>query len=152
MVVFFAIDMLWQRRAIDKYKFQGTVSGVFWAQGRKRLNIEYAIRFARDNLLASITELIGLSVYTEGSQHVGTVTDIIIDTEKYCVDSVYIEKPNPLLVENSIAIGVPFRWIGAVGDIVILRHFPRYIRTGGKKQEPVKKQRKLAGGEVDEIA
>lgn len=103
-------------------------------------------------LLASITELIGLSVYTEDSIHVGTVSDVIIDTEKYCVDSVYIEKPNPLMVEGSIAIGVPFRWIGAVGDIILLRHFPRYIRTGGKREERVKKMRKLADTEVDEVA
>ena len=89
-------------------------------------------------MLTTISDLIGLSVYTEGSIHVGTVSDVIIDTETYCVDSIFVDKPNPLLVEGSIAIGIPFRWIGAVGDIILLNHFPKYIRTGTKKDDKIK--------------
>jgi hypothetical protein len=45
-------------------------------------------------------------------------------------------------VEDSGSVLIPFRWIDAVGDMVLLNHFPDFISTGGK--DKVRKLRKLA--------
>jgi len=34
---------------------------------------------------------------------------------------------NPLLVEGSRAVSVPYRWVQSVGDIVVLRYFPKRV-------------------------
>jgi len=96
------------------------------------------------DMLADLTEIIGLAVYTDKGSIIGNVSDIILETDHYSVDSIYVEKPNPLLVEGGIPIGIPFRWIESIGDIVLLRHFPKYIKTGTGRVEKVKKLRTLA--------
>jgi hypothetical protein len=41
---------------------------------------------------------------------------------------------NPLLVEDSRNVAVPFRWVSSVGDIILLRFFPK--RVSIKKTMP----------------
>jgi sporulation protein YlmC with PRC-barrel domain len=44
------------------------------------------------------------------------------------VYGLYIEHPNPKIVEKGAAISVPFRWIQSIGEIVILRKFPPTVK------------------------
>ena len=50
------------------------------------------------------------------------------------MDGLFIGETNPLLVEESKAVNVPFRWIGAVGDVILLKYFPKRVTT----KKPVK--------------
>ena len=77
-----------------------------------------------------VTDMIGLEVYTGNALLVGSVKDVILDTEEYAVSGLYVQHPNPRLVEGSINIAIPFRWVRSVGDIIVLKFFPKYIKTG----------------------
>ncbi len=100
-------------------------------------------------MLTDVLDLIGMEVYTDNGILVGSVKDIIIDTDAYKVESIYIERPNPLLIEGGVNIAIPYRWVSSVGDIIVLRFFPRYVKTGygGKKEETKEKEEEKKGKE-----
>ena len=74
-----------------------------------------------DNMLTEISDYIGMEVYTNKGITLGNIDDLIIETDSQKIEGLYISNPNPLLVEHSRAVSVPYRWIQHVGDIVILR-------------------------------
>jgi sporulation protein YlmC with PRC-barrel domain len=84
-------------------------------------------------MLEEISELIGLQVYTSKGIYLGNVNNIIIDISGAKVEGMFISETNPLLVEDSKNVSVPFRWIQSIGDIVILRFFPGRVAI---KMEP----------------
>jgi len=85
-------------------------------------------------MLEEISELIGLQVYTNKGIYLGNVSNIIIDVDTNRVESLFISDTNPLLIEDSKNVSVPYRWIQSVGDIVLLRYFPGHV--GIKHPEP----------------
>ena len=74
-----------------------------------------------------ITSLLNMPVYTSKGMYVGEVRSISVETDEDRVDTMVITDTNPLLVENSLDIGVPYRWVSAVGDIIILGYFPKRV-------------------------
>lgn len=84
------------------------------------------------------SELIGLQVYTPNGIFLGNVNNLVIDLENKKIDGLFISETNPLLVEDSKAVNVPYRWINAVGDIILLRYFPKRVTTR-KGAAPAKK-------------
>lgn len=80
-------------------------------------------------MLEEASELIGLQVYTSAGIYLGNVTNLIIDIDKKKVEGLFINETNPILVEESKAVSVPFRWIQSVGDIIILRYFPKRVSS-----------------------
>ena len=78
-------------------------------------------------MLEEATELIGLQVYTPNGIFLGNVNNLVIDLENKKVDGLFINETNPLLVEDSKAVNVPYRWIQSVGDVVILKYFPKRV-------------------------
>ena len=88
-------------------------------------------------MLEEASELIGLQVYTPNGTFLGSVNNLVIDIENKRVDGLFISETNPLLVEDSKAVNVPYRWIQATGDIVLLKYFPKRV-TGVKKSAPAK--------------
>jgi len=78
-------------------------------------------------LLEEISEVIGLQVYTNNGVFLGNVNNLVVDIDKGAVDGIFIGETNPLLVEGSRAVSVPYRWVQSVGDIVILRYFPKRV-------------------------
>ncbi|MFO7618258.1 MAG: PRC-barrel domain-containing protein [Thermoplasmata archaeon] len=94
-------------------------------------------------MLTEISELMGMEVYTDKGIALGNVDDLIVETDNQKIDGLFIGNPNPLLVEHSKPVSVPFRWIGNVGDIIILKYFPKFVQTGASPDR-VPKVRKLA--------
>jgi sporulation protein YlmC with PRC-barrel domain len=92
-------------------------------------------------MLEEASELIGLQVYTNKAIYLGTVNNLVVDLDESQIQGLFISETNPLLVENSKAVNVPFRWVGSVGDIVLLKYFPR--RVGLKRSAPSKKDKEL---------
>ncbi len=85
-------------------------------------------------MLEEISELIGLQVYTNNGIFLGNVNNLIVDVDNSKVDGIFVSDTNPLLVEDSRPISIPYRWIQCVGDVVILRFFPK--RVSIKKTMP----------------
>ena len=80
-------------------------------------------------MLEEASELIGLQVYTSNGIFLGNVNNLVIDLENKRVDGLFVSETNPLLVEESRAVNVPFRWIQSVGDIILLKYFPMRVTT-----------------------
>jgi sporulation protein YlmC with PRC-barrel domain len=78
-------------------------------------------------LLEEVSELIGLQVYTNNGVFLGNVNNLVVDVDNGLVEGVFVGETNPLLVEGSKAVSVPYRWVQSVGDIVILRYFPKRV-------------------------
>ncbi len=87
-----------------------------------------------EDMLEEVSELIGIQVYTNKGTFLGNVSNVILDVESRKIDSLFITDTNPLLVEDSRNVAVPYRWVSSVGDIILLRFFPK--RVSVKKAMP----------------
>lgn len=92
-------------------------------------------------MMTELMEIMGLEVYTNDAIYLGNVDNIVVDIDSKLIHGIYVRNTNPLLVEESRSVLIPFRWIDSVGDMVLLKHFPKYVSIGGK--EKVRKLRKL---------
>ncbi|TFG56008.1 MAG: photosystem reaction center subunit H [Methanomassiliicoccus sp.] len=92
-------------------------------------------------MLEEASELIGMQVYTPNGVFLGNVNNLVIDVENRKVDGLFVSESNPLLVEDSKAVNVPFRWIQAIGDIILLKYFPKRVtaRRPGSAPKPAEK-------------
>ena len=82
-------------------------------------------------MLDTIGDMKGLEVYTPAGIFVGVVDEVVIDVSKMSVNGLYIADANPSLVDENVAINIPFRWIQSIGDIIILNRFPNERITSG---------------------
>ena len=87
-------------------------------------------------MLEEASELIGLQVYTNQAIYLGSVSNLVVEVDDNKVQGLFINNTNPMLVEGSKAVNVPYRWIGAIGDVIILKYFPK--RVALKKGKPKK--------------
>ena len=70
------------------------------------------------------SDIIGLDIYGPTGIFVGRVSDISFDTDRRHVAGLIVNEVNPALSEPGIVVSIPYEWISAVGDIVILKRFP----------------------------
>jgi len=75
-------------------------------------------------MLEKINNIKGLEIYTPGGLFVGIVDEVIIDLSSMEIAELFVIDANPVLVDESASIGIPYRWIQSIGDIVILNRFP----------------------------
>jgi sporulation protein YlmC with PRC-barrel domain len=78
-------------------------------------------------MLVEMTELLGRQVYTPDGRLLGDVDNVIVDVEAAKVDGLYLDETSPMLVEDSRPTSVPYRWVSAVNDVVLLKYFPRRV-------------------------
>ena len=84
-------------------------------------------------MLDEITKMIGLAVYTPGGIFVGTADNIVFDVKNRKIDGIFVSEPNPVLVEHSVSVNIPYRWVQSVGDIIILKKFPDKVTLQDKE-------------------
>jgi sporulation protein YlmC with PRC-barrel domain len=89
----------------------------------------------KNEMAEEVTSFLKLPVYTREGIYVGHVRNIFLDLDEKRVSSLLVTNTNPSLVEGTVDVAVPYRWVNAVGDIVILSHFPKHITTTKKKEE-----------------
>lgn len=79
-----------------------------------------------------VTDLFGMSVYTDRAIFVGEVDDVLLDIDGKKVESLAVGKLNPELADPKGHRGllIPFRIIKNVGDIIIVRHISTAFRSG----------------------
>lgn len=82
---------------------------------------------------AEITSLLGLEVYTQKGVFVGRVDDIVLNPEQGAVSGQALGDVNrDLFDQKSKGIIIPYRWVTAIGDIIIMRHLTRNAKTERK--------------------
>jgi len=96
-----------------------------------------------------VTSFLKLPVYTREGIYVGHVKNVFLDIDEKRVSSLLVTNTNPSLVEGSIDVSVPYRWVNAVGDIVILSNFPDKVAT--KKEKESEKPKDQPESEIDMI-
>ncbi len=74
-----------------------------------------------------ITNLVGLEIYSDKGYLLGTVEDVSMDVDSQTIHGLYVEKTNEGLVEDGVAVLVPYRWVRAVGDVILLKRFPTFV-------------------------
>jgi sporulation protein YlmC with PRC-barrel domain len=82
---------------------------------------------------AEITSLLGLEVYTQKGVFVGKVDDIVLNPEQGAVSGLALGDVNrDLFDQKSKGIIIPYRWVTAIGDIIIMRHLTRNAKVERK--------------------
>ena len=82
---------------------------------------------------SEITDLLGLEVYTQKGVFVGRVDDIVLDPEQGAVSGLALGDVNrDLFGQKSKGIIIPYRWVTAIGDIIIMRHLTRNAKAERK--------------------
>ncbi len=92
-------------------------------------------------MLQEASEMIGLQVYTSQGIFLGNVSNLVVEVDDNKVQGLFVSETNPQLVEGSKSVNVPYRWIAAIGDVIILRYFPKRVslkRGGPPKQKSEK--------------
>ncbi len=82
---------------------------------------------------AEITSLLGLEVYTQKGIFVGRVDDVVLNPEQGAVSGLALGDLNrDLFDQKSKGIIIPYRWVTAIGDIIIMRHLTRNAKAERK--------------------
>jgi sporulation protein YlmC with PRC-barrel domain len=83
----------------------------------------------KDEMAEEVTSFLKLPVYTRDGIYVGHVRNVFLDLDENKVSSLLVTNTNPTLVEGTVDVAIPYRWVNSIGDIVILAHFPQRITT-----------------------
>jgi sporulation protein YlmC with PRC-barrel domain len=87
-------------------------------------------------MLVEMTELMGRQIYTPDGRLLGEVTNLVVDVEGSKIDGLYVEESSPILVEDSRPVNVPYRWVSAVNDVVLLKYFPKRVSVKRAPKAP----------------
>jgi Uncharacterized conserved protein len=79
----------------------------------------------------NIGKIKNLEIYTPGGIFVGIVDEIILNIPEMRVEGLFVADANPYLVDETVSISIPFRWVQSIGDVIILNRFPdERIKSG----------------------
>lgn len=81
------------------------------------------------------TLLNGLDMYTDRGVFVGDVEDVVLDVEGERIHGIALGRINPDFAEVDDKVIVPFRWVRAIGDVVIVKHLPDKFRRVAPGEE-----------------
>jgi sporulation protein YlmC with PRC-barrel domain len=90
-----------------------------------------------------VDTLYNLEVYTPKGLYLGRISEILIDIKTSAVYEFILSDTNPTIVDDSRSIGIPFRWVSTIKEIVVLKYFPGKIHITQKLSRYRKKRRKL---------
>lgn len=80
-------------------------------------------------MLEEISEIMGMQVYTPEGIYLGNVDNLVMDMDNRKINGIFLRETNPLVVEDSISVNIPYRWVQAIGDVVILKYFPKKVNV-----------------------
>ena len=96
---------------------------------------DYMMEKEQKEKAEEVTSFLKLPVYTREGKYVGHVKNVFLDVEDKKVSSLLVTNTNPSLIEGSVDVSVPYRWVSAVCDIVILSNFPDKVATRKNEEE-----------------
>lgn len=74
---------------------------------------------------ALITSLQGLPVFLPDGRQLGLVHDAIVEVDHWTASHLFIVDCDEELVESGVHVAVPWHWVRAIENIVLLRWFPQ---------------------------
>ncbi len=95
-------------------------------------------------MLVEMTELLGRQMYTPEGRLLGEIDNVVVDVEAAKIDGLYVDETSPMLVEGSRPTNVPYRWVSAVNDVVLLKYFPRRVSVKKVPARPAKDEEPVA--------
>lgn len=78
-------------------------------------------------MVIELKNYVGRPVYNGRGIFVGTVGNVVIDLPTRKVGSLLLTRTNPTMVDGGRDVAVPYRWVSAVGDVVLLSTFPEHV-------------------------
>lgn len=84
-----------------------------------------------------VTRFLNVPVYTARGKYVGAVGNVILDLNTRTAASLLITGTNPNIVDGGRDVAVPYRWVSAVGDIIILNNFPDRVEIALELEDSV---------------
>lgn len=74
-----------------------------------------------------LSSLYGLGLYTDRGIYVGKIEDVSVDIKERKISGVAVNgvNPNAFSVGKKRGVIVPYRWVTAIGDIVLIKHMRR---------------------------
>jgi sporulation protein YlmC with PRC-barrel domain len=94
-------------------------------------------------MLVETTELLGLEVFTHKGIYLGRVYDVQLDVANNKIYDLILSETNPTLIEESRDLGVPYRWVQSVKEVVVLRYFPGRVKLKPPELRRRRGRRKL---------
>ena len=73
---------------------------------------------------ALISSLRGLPVFLPDGRRLGQVHDAIVEVDHWSASHLFVIDCVQHLVEDGIHVAIPWHWVRAVSEVVLLRWFP----------------------------
>ncbi|MFC7187117.1 PRC-barrel domain-containing protein [Halorubrum yunnanense] len=87
-----------------------------------------------------ITSLVGREVYSNNGVFVGEIEDVRLDLDARSVTGLALAELNHELfagrVDGNTGVILPYRWVRAVGDVVLINDVIERLDTGSEEEEP----------------
>ncbi len=94
-----------------------------------------------DDTPQEITSLVGREVYSNGGVFVGEVEDLRLNLDGQVVTGLALGNLNGELFGSAVASGqgviVPYRWVRAVGDVIIVNEVVERVREPDEEEEEI---------------
>ena len=88
-----------------------------------------------------ITTLVGREVYSNNGVFVGEVEDVRLDLDREAVTGLAVSELSDELFAGRIpadrGVMVPYRWVRAVGDVVLINDVVERLKDVGEDEEAV---------------
>lgn len=84
-----------------------------------------------------LSSLYGLDLYTDRGIRVGKIEDVTVDIKEKRISGLAVKNVNP----NAFNVGkrkgviIPYRWVTAIGDIVLIKHVKVRVKESETEEE-----------------
>jgi sporulation protein YlmC with PRC-barrel domain len=84
-----------------------------------------------------LSSLYGQDLYTDRGIYVGKVEDVTVDIKEKRISGLAVKNvsPNAFNVGRKKGVIIPYRWVTAIGDIVIIKHVKRQLSEEHEEAE-----------------
>lgn len=81
-----------------------------------------------------ISELFGMSVYSDKAVFLGKVEDVVLDVTNKKISGLALANVNKDVIDtkNYQGVIIPYRIVKEVGDIILVRHIPGAFKISGE--------------------
>ena len=81
-----------------------------------------------------ISELFGMSVYSDKAIFLGKVEDVVLDVTNKKISGLALANVNKDVIDtkNYQGVIIPYRIVKEVGDIILVRHIPGAFKISGE--------------------
>ena len=94
-----------------------------------------------DSTPQEITALVGREVYSNNGVFVGEVEDLRLDLDREAVTGLALGELNQELfggrIEHGKGVMIPYRWVRAVGDVILINDVVERLRDPEEELEEV---------------